>query len=332
MRGTVIVTLAAQLAAAASSPNPLSLFLSPTGYTLSAPSGWLLTSTPLRARFSGHWLNASDGSLLPSSSPTSAPGVDAWGPFNATTLFWASAAAPTTTLLETTFLVYAASPAIGFRATYPRASLTRGPGAPTPSVEDSDGLAAEFPAWAMDGGGAGLGFLQWSGTMLNQKGDAGPFSGGWVAGANVSLGKESGPVALFDKGGANSLVLSSSAQFMAVSAALTLEGGGLAWGPMGSIDEVPEGFSYECVAWYGPGINSNVMAWGGALLDKFGKAKGQSKSDFTNTHLGLSTDNGAYYYYSPGNYSNYSMALPAVYAYAQQEGIPYRHILLDSWW
>jgi hypothetical protein len=31
-------------------------------------------------------------------------------------------------------------------------------------------------------------------------------------------------------------------------------------------------------------------------------------------------------------YANYSVALSAVYSYAQAQGIPYRHVLLDSWW
>lgn len=32
------------------------------------------------------------------------------------------------------------------------------------------------------------------------------------------------------------------------------------------------------------------------------------------------------------NYSNYSVALAAVNDYALASHIPYRHILLDSWW
>ena len=50
------------------------------------------------------------------------------------------------------------------------------------------------------------------------------------------------------------------------------------------------------------------------------------------TLQGYNTDHGAYYYYTTGTYANYLDALLAVNDYAQQQGIPYKHILLDSWW
>ena len=322
------------LLAAAQPPNPLTLSLSPAGaYTLRTPQGWVLTGAPLRALVSGTWLNASDGSLLLVGAPSTSEGVDAWGAYNATTFTWAAAGSPSTPLVATTFSLYFSSPSVGFRATFPGGLPARGVGAPPPSVADSDGLSLEFPAFAMDGGGAGagLGFLQFSGTMLNGKNDVGPLSGPWAAGTPVSPGLASGPVLLFDGGAAHSLVLSPASNFMGVSAAASIGGGALAWGPLGSFDGLPAGWGYDCVAHFGPTINANVMAWGAALMAKHGKARGLSKDDFTNTHLGYDTANGAYYYYSTGAYSNYSEALSAVYAYSQAEGIPYRHILLDSW-
>jgi hypothetical protein len=39
-----------------------------------------------------------------------------------------------------------------------------------------------------------------------------------------------------------------------------------------------------------------------------------------------------YYYYTTANYSNYLDALLGVNAYAQQQAIPYKAVLLDSWW
>eukprot|EP01050_Picozoa_sp_SAG11_P016880 SAG11_NODE_2359_length_3464_cov_2.039525_4_plen_73_part_00 len=44
---------------------------------------------------------------------------------------------------------------------------------------------------------------------------------------------------------------------------------------------------------------------------------------------------GAYYYYGwhqTEEYYNYQTAMEGVHAYSVQEDIPYRHILLDSWW
>jgi hypothetical protein len=160
-------------------------------------------------------------------------------------------------------------------------------GAPPPSAAGSDSLLLEFPAFEMDGGGgAALGFMQWSGTMLNNKNDVGPYTGPWAPDSPVSPGLASGPVVLFDAAAAHSLVLSPSNNFMAVSAAASVGGGALAWGPLGSFDGVPVGFSFDCVAHFGPTINANVMAWGAALLERHGKTRGLSKIDFTNTHLG----------------------------------------------
>lgn len=268
--------------------------MTPTGgYTLhTSSSGWTLTGTPVRALISGTWLNSSDGSLLLSHPPSTLPGADAWGAYNATTLTWCASTSPSTPLVTTTFLQYLSAPIISFRATLPGGLGPRAAGDPPPSAPDSDGLSLEFPSFAMDGGGAALGFMQWSGTMLNNKNDMGPNAGPWTVGTPVAPGLASGPVVLFDPVGANSLVLSPASNFMGVSAAASVGGGALAWGPLGSFDGIPPGWGYDCMAHFGPTINANVMAWGKALLDKYGKPKGLSKSDFTNTHLGYNTDNG----------------------------------------
>lgn len=42
-------------------------------------------------------------------------------------------------------------------------------------------------------------------------------------------------------------------------------------------------------------------------------------------------DNGAFYYYLVEPGKNYFKTLLDVHEYAQTAGIPYRHILLDSW-
>ena len=273
--------------------NPLDLTVTPSGgYSLHTTSGWTLTGAPVRALISGTWLNSSDGSLVLGHPPSTLAGADAWGAYNATTLTWCASSSPSTPLVTTTFLLYLSAPIVGFRATFPGGLGPRSAGAPTPSAPDSDGLSLEFPAFEMDGGGASLGFMQWSGTMLNNKNDVGPNAGPWALGTPVAPGLASGPVVLFDSEAANSLVLSPASNFMGVSAAASVGGGALAWGPLGSFDGIPPGWAYDCMAHFGPTINSNVMAWGGALLDRYGKARGLSKVDYTNTHLGYNTDNG----------------------------------------
>jgi len=104
------------------------------------------------------------------------------------------------------------------------------------------------------------------------------------------------------------------------------------------------------------------MAWGGALLRRYGKAHDGARDDFTNTHLIYNTDHGAYYCeplppppllrkkagaephgcYSPPppprlqfrqrHRGAAQQVLVDVFNYAQEQGIPYRGVLLDSWW
>ena len=44
------------------------------------------------------------------------------------------------------------------------------------------------------------------------------------------------------------------------------------------------------------------------------------------------SQDGAYYYYQQEPNKTYEDTLLDVYDYAQQENIPFRYILLDSWW
>ena len=44
------------------------------------------------------------------------------------------------------------------------------------------------------------------------------------------------------------------------------------------------------------------------------------------------SDHGSYYYYNPSIGGNFNATLVAVYESAKAQGIPYKYILLDSWW
>ena len=80
-----------------------------------------------------------------------------------------------------------------------------------------------------------------------------------------------------------------------------------------------------------------MKSWGDAMLKMYDTNR---PTDYTTEWLGFSTDNGAYYYYGwnqsyPGGWGtnqNYQDALLGVHDYALKEEIPYKHILLDSWW
>jgi hypothetical protein len=77
----------------------------------------------------------------------------------------------------------------------------------------------------------------------------------------------------------------------------------------------------------GDGINSAMRDWGDFLLGRSGKPKGRWKSDFSLSHLGYTTDNGAYYYYNTEPGKNYQDTILDLHTYLTQENIPVRWIL-----
>ena len=321
MRASHILVAATLLACATAAPSlSLSVNASTGAFTLSS-STWpalSLSSAPPQLRV--------NGALTPlalASPPSTFNGADALGPFAGTTLSFAAAAggAP---LLVATLKAYTTRAAVGFAAAFPAAVASNG----TEATKDS--TAAAFPAFALPATSS-LGFMQWAGPFINQ-GVVGPRTGSFsAAGAtSFSSGLASGPIVLLDATGAASLVLSAASEFAAVSVAA--EGGALNFGPLGSAAELPAGYAYETIAYLGAGVNEAMMTWGDAMMSKFGKPHGLSKSDFTNTHLIYNTDHGAYYYYNPTpEYVNYTGMLNAVGEYAASVGIPYRGVLLDSW-
>ena len=68
---------------------------------------------------------------------------------------------------------------------------------------------------------------------------------------------------------------------------------------MGTVTSVPAGHSLEIIVDFSPGagVNQAMDAWGAKLMARYGKDRSRAASDVTTTHLGYSTDNGAYYYY-----------------------------------
>jgi hypothetical protein len=115
--------------------------------------------------------------------------------------------------------------------------------------------------------------------------------------------------------GTNTVVISAANSFMTSSQQLVRDtpckmecgnssdnsSGGpgvLAYGLIGSISHVPPGFSLEVMMSLGAGPNQAVRKWGGLLTHRYNKTNPEDK-DFTTTHLGYDTDNGAFYYYNP---------------------------------
>ncbi len=67
------------------------------------------------------------------------------------------------------------------------------------------------------------------------------------------------------------------------------DGNVIRYGILGSVTDVPAGFTVETVLVAGAGINGAMVQWGDALLHRYGKLRYAYKRDYILTHLGYST-------------------------------------------
>ena len=316
-------------AAAAANPCALSVDATSGAYSVACGASWpALASFETAVAVGGAWASSRNGTLvLEGSAPTA--GSDAWGTWTGTQQRWAlSAGAPPVMLAR--FRVYDATPAIVFEQFFPAAAASQ----TGRSESDRDSVASAFPSFALPDAGGPLAYMEFAGPFVN-RGLGGPVFAPFdskAGAAAYSSGLDSGPTVLFDATGEGAIVLSAASSFMGASSAVTGGGQALAFGALGSAQEIPAGHSQETVLYYGASPNAAVMAWGAALLGKFGKAHDNSATDFTNNNLGYNTDHGAYYYYTTGPYKDYNEALSAVYEESVKLAIPYKFVLLDSWW
>lgn len=311
---------------AASAQNPFVLNLGANGgYTLAVAAfkAFNLTSGDTAVQVGGHVYSTGTGDLELSAT-TQGNGSDAWGPYTSTAQTWSVLGVET--LITASRCTSELVPAVIFRQEFPAGINATGGG-------NKDGVISAFPSLQLPSQ-PGLGFMQYLGAFIDN-GVSGPNLGQFQVGAHLESGLQagSGPLALFDTAG-NTVVISAASSFMSASSAVLNTAAGkssLAFGLMGSATSVPAWHSVETMAWYGvQGVNTGMQAWGAALLLKYGKAHGLSTVDFTNTYLGYNTDHGAYYYYQPAPYADFSQVLSAVYNYSVQAGIPYKHVLLGE--
>ena len=129
-----------------------------------------------------------------------------------------------------------------------------------------------------------------------------------------------------------SMVLSVASNFMAASQVWAE--GTLSYGVMGAVTSIPEEYTVEVIlaVHADGGVNSAMESWGDVLLNKYGKERYAYRRDLAMQKLGYSTDNGAYYYYNTEPGQSYETTVLNVKKYADAMHIPYRYILLDSWW
>jgi hypothetical protein len=154
---------------------------------------------------------------------------------------------------------------------------------------------------------------------------------GMAGAADAAHGGEvqgGGPDAPFNAEAANAVLAAVAA---GAQAPPPKSDGSFCFGLDAPVASVPPGYSLQTMVYLGTGVNRAMKDWGTTML---GMYKTERPTDYASQYLGYSTDNGAYYYYGWNQppFQKYQDALEGVYDYAAKEGIPYKHLLLDSYW
>eukprot|EP00039_Didymoeca_costata_P006166 m.87998 g.87998 ORF g.87998 m.87998 type:complete len:840 (+) comp13136_c0_seq1:26-2545(+) len=157
------------------------------------------------------------------------------------------------------------------------------------------------------------------------------FRGGSGGSSTIGTGViGSGPVVVFSSDLSSSVVISAYNNFMVSSQDIV--NNSISYGLMNTVESIPSQSRLETVLVVSSGINKAMTDWGDVLLAQYGKSRNAYKRDFAMQNLGYSTDNGAYYYYNTEPGKTYEQTLYDVKAYADSMNIPYKYVLLDSWW
>lgn len=326
----LLASLAVLLAPQSSAAPDVEFALSSAGHTATIRVNgrvWLRT-----AATSFHALNqtfSSNDSSLSLAATKQHLGQDSLGLYNATTLTWRTKSSPPLTFL-TTYRLYTLQHTATIRAVVFEQVWVSG--AQGTSVGDSDAVLSVFPSFVPSAASEELGALQWGDGFADNR--VFQFSNASSAAARLPLyrGGTAGPLVLFDRSGRVSATLSPFSSFMSSSLSLSPDGSQLQFGVVGSMQSIPAGYSVETIAVFDDGgVSEGVLAWGDALLTRYGKTREAYKGEFLLQYLGYSTDGGGYYYYNTEQGDNYETTLHDVNSDALSRGIPYRHMFLDSW-
>lgn len=266
-------------------------------------------------RHMGRDYSSSDGSLhiLKSNTKT---GQDTLGSYTNVLLEWQVPSGPR---FDTSIRIYKDIPSVAlFEQCFPDGA--------NDTATDPQGIISSFPAlrpsWTQAKGvtiwADSKGPAPWPGTVP-------PIDGTLSGGIGGT-----GPLVVFNEDLSESVVMSAFSNIMAH--AQTFSDNTMRFGVIGSATFVPPGFCVTTILSVGKGVNSAMESWGDVLLKWHQKARYGYKRDLANQYLGYSTDNGAYYYYHTEAGKNYEETIIDVRADAEHRGLPYKYVLLDSWW
>jgi len=280
-------------------------------------------SGPVAIRYKGECL-ASENSSLSLLNHSVFSGEDAWGQFTSTELWWQSA---DKTFNYVTYInQYNDLPILGFVQRFDDGTSDASPGS-------TDGIISSFPTLLVEDLGLERAFMTYSGGFASDV-----HVHEWSSDETIPGGYDGGvPLVVFDSALENTVVISPANTFMSASQASwspkSSKSPAVGFGITGSVSYVPKLYVYKTVLVAGQNVTGTMLKWGHLLRKLYGKEDDTyRKSDFSINYLGYWTDNGACYYYNTANYSNYEDALVAVKKRADEQGIPFRYLQIDSWW
>ncbi len=267
-------------------------------------------------------INAVTGDMSLKSSSTS-EGTDKTGAYKSATLKWDAAGLR----FDTEFRVYEKIAAVKFLQTFTD-------GYKAGKAAAFGDTAINFPVFAADDSGADMNVFAYN-YQIWAKGQFGKNVKKTLTG--MPDGFIATPFFVFDKNGWAS-VLSPYSDFLvrfARSLNLTSAGFGpaVAVGFDGQIAKLEPGRVTQSILIFSEkGVVDSMNQLGAALLTESGKKPIDKNATFFLKYLGYWTDNGGYYYYRTEPGMNYQDSLLKLGEYIKKEGIPVRHLQLDSWW
>lgn len=219
------------------------------------------------------------------------------------------------------------------------------------SFDQADYLVSGFPCFTIEDAHEPAGYAHWVSwyyntttvssadparrNLLVAPGFRTPVLEAWDSASAVPGGVGgTGVTAVFDEKGETAVVLSAFENPMVMNH-LAPSRGLHHYGLMGNVSSIPAQFKVQTILYASnQGITHAMHNWGKTLRTYYNKpdASEARKRDLTLQYLGFTTDNGAYYYYHTDNNETYEETLLHVYNYTQEVGLPYKYVLLDSWW
>ena len=207
------------------------------------------------------------------------------------------------------------------------------------SSGSSNDIVSSFPSFKVmepSNSSIDLGFLHFSGTELATASQFGRWEAKSATIAQLKGGFDNtGPLCIFKSDLSESIVIAPLTYHMSSSQNVTFYKNELEFrfGIIGNVSSVPDQFSISWImSLSNGGINNAMYSWGSKELLYFNKQRGNAHArDFTLNYLGYSTDNGAYYYYNTEPNKTYEQTIIDIKKYVDEENIPVRWILIDSW-